>query len=344
MAPKTFFAASAALLLGVFAMTAPSDADAASKAQPVATASRIESDIASLSRGGAGAAGSVGVAAWRLDGSGPKVLVNADEAYPMASTFKVAVAGAVLARVDAGELKLDQMIAIDQDRMVPSEVIADRFIHPGVSLSVYNLLELMLTQSDNTATDYMVEAAGGAGAVTAWVRKQGVEGQRIDGDTAEIIGRFFGLDPKAPIAKAWAEKAKADPSLERAGGLPQTAFDSDPKDTSTPRAMADLLTRIFSGKALSPDSTRVIIGIMERCRTGAGRLRGLMPDNTVVAHKTGTIGGTVNDVGVLTLPDGGGQVVIAVFVKASDASEAARERAIAEIARSVRDFYLYQAR
>ena len=80
---------------------------------------------------------------------------------------------------------------------------------------------------------------------------------------------------------------------------------------------------------------------MERCRTGAGRLRGLLPPDTLVAHKTGTIGGTVNDVGVMTLPQNAGQVVIAVFIKGSDASEAVREKTIAQIGRAVRDYYLF---
>jgi beta-lactamase class A len=65
-----------------------------------------------------------------------------------------------------------------------------------------------------------------------------------------------------------------------------------------------------------------------------------LPAGTVVAHKTGTIGGTVNDVGVMTLPDGKRQIVIAVFIKESDKPLAERERVIAEIARSVRDYFL----
>jgi beta-lactamase class A len=308
-----------------------------------ARAAGLEADIRALAKQGAGSAGMVGVAAWRLDGQGARALVNADQAFPMASTFKVAVAGRVLERVDKGELRLDQMIALDPNRMVESEVIADRFIHPGVSLSVYNLLELMLTQSDNTATDYMVEAAGGPAAVTDWVRRQGVKDLRVDGDTDAIIRRFYGMGP-GPFPQALAEKAKADVNLEAESLKPNAAFDADPRDTTTPVAMAELLTRIFSGKALSPENTKIMIGIMERCRTGVPRLRALMPPGTQMADKTGTIGGTVNDVGVITLPDGAGSVVVAVYIKASDAAYEAREKTIAQIGRAVRDYYLYAAR
>lgn len=316
--------------------------NATTKAAPLASVTRLEADIKEMSKEGAGAAGTVGIAAWWLDGSGPRVSINADRLFPMASTFKVAVAGRVLERVDKGELKLDKMIAIDPNRMVESEVIADRFIHPGVSLSVYNLLELMLTQSDNTATDYMVEAAGGPAAVTDWVRRQHIKDLRVDGDTDEIIRRFYGMGP-GPFPQALAAKVKSDPNLDAESLKPNAAFDADPRDTTTPAAMAELLARIFKGKALSPKSTKIMIGIMERCRTGVTRLRAMMPPGTKVADKTGTIGGSVNDVGVIGLPNGAGSVVVAVYIKGSDAAYDAREKTIAQIGRAVRDYYLYTA-
>lgn len=297
----------------------------------------IEVDITELSRA---AGGVVGVAAWRLDGAGPRILVNGGERFPMASTFKIAVAGAVFAAVDAGRLKLDQMMTIDPAVYVPSDVIADRFIHPGVSLSVHNLLELMLTQSDNTATDVLMKLAGGSRAVTEWVEAQGVRGQRIDRDTAGLLRDFFGL-PAGPFQQALAAAVKINPTLTEKGAHPNPAFDDDPRDTSTPAAMAELLTWIFNGRALSSSSTAALVAIMQRCRTGDARLRGRLPAGTVVANKTGTIGGTVNDVGVITLPANAGQIVVVVFIKKSDMPIGKRELAIAEIARSVRDYHLF---
>lgn len=157
--------------------------------------------------------GTVGVAAWRIDGRGPRVLVNAEEPFPMASTFKVAVAGAILAKVDAGALALDRMLPVDPAMYVESEMIAETLLHPGVSLSVHNLLDLMLTRSDNTATDVLTAAAGGPEAVTAWVRKQGVNALRVDRDTAGILRDFFAL-PKGTFSEALAAARKADPKLD----------------------------------------------------------------------------------------------------------------------------------
>ena len=81
---------------------------------------------------------------------------------------------------------------------------------------------------------------------------------------------------------------------------------------------------------------------MRRCRTGDARLKGMLPLGSEVAHKTGTIGATTNDVGIVTLPDGAGHVAIAVFVKSSDKETSVRERVIAEVARAVHDYFLFQ--
>src|SRR5262249_29895558 len=117
------------------------------------------------------------------------------------------------------------------------------------------------------------------------------------------------------------------------------AFTSDPRDTATPRAVVGLLRRTYRSELLSRASACHFIPILESTTTGAARLKGLLPPDTVVAHKTGTTGteqgftaGT-NDVGVITLPRNAGKVAIAVFIKGSAAEMDARERAIAKIAR-----------
>jgi beta-lactamase class A len=306
-------------------------AHAATQAETQAEASALEARIAALAEL---SGGRMGVMAFNLDGGEP-VSLNPDEPFPMASTFKIAVAATVLARVDAGELALDDMIEIDPGSHVMSEVIADRFIHPGVALSVANLIELTITQSDNTATDVLTGLAGGPEAVTAWLSGQGIEGQRVDRDTAGLLRDFFDL-PAGPLRETLPAALAAQPDLLARGARPHDPFDTDPRDTSTPRAMAELLARIARGQALSEAGTDFLMGALGRTRTGAGRLKGLLPEGTPVAHKTGTIGGTVNDAGVITLPDGR-RIVVAAFVKQSDAPMAARERAIAEIARTLHD-------
>jgi beta-lactamase class A len=163
---------------------------------------------------------------------------------------------------------------------------------------------------------------------------------RVDRDTAGILRDFFKL-PNGTFSETLAAARKADPKIEERGSHPNPAFDNDPRDTSAPRAMADLLTKIFSGHALSPASAKVLMATMERCHTGDDRIRARLPAGTVVADKTGTLGGSVNDVGVITLPEGKGQLVIAFFIKKSDLPFAARERVIADLGRALYDYFLF---
>ena len=283
------------------------------------------------------AGGEVGVLARHLE-TGLTLSMNDNEVFPMASTFKIAVAGAVLSKVDQGVLTLDQLIAVDPKHLLSSEGIAEIFPFPGVSVSLHNLIESMLTRSDNTATNVLTELAGGPAAVTNWVRGLGVEGMRIDGDTNDIVGRFYGLSPADGPVGAQLEKAFAANSTIKASA----SFDDDARDTATPRSMVLLLSKIAAGHALSPGSTDVLLGSMERCTTGLKRLRGQLPTGTLVRDKTGTIGATANDVGILTLPNDRGRVVIAVYIKKSLKPLEERERVIAEIARSVYDYMLIE--
>jgi len=111
--------------------------------------------------------------------------------------------------------------------------------------------------------------------------------------------------------------------------------------------MAHLLRRIWEGEVLEAETTALLKTIMRDTRTGQGRLRGMLPDGTPVAHKTGTVGDVINDVGVIAfndvgviaLPDGRGEVVVAMFVKAKGGE--ARDRAIAQVARAVHDYFLF---
>jgi beta-lactamase class A len=301
---------------------------------------RLEREIARLS---ATSGGVTGATAIHIE-TDRRVSLNGGERFPMASSYKVPIAVQLLARVDKGEVKLDQMIELKSADLHPgSGTLADLFNKPGVALSVRNLLELMLLISDNSATDVCLRVAGGAGAVTSRMRSLGIEGINVSGSTAEMIATWLGA--KLPASEdQWTletfEKAvdALTPDERKAAAK---RFDQDPRNTSTPDGMADLLVKIHRKELHKADSAELLLDIMRRCRTGDARLKGLLPANTVVAHKTGTIGGTTNDVGILTLPDNAGHVALAVFVKSSEKEVPVRERVIAEIGRAVHDFFLF---
>jgi beta-lactamase class A len=117
-------------------------------------------------------------------------------------------------------------------------------------------------------------------------------------------------------------------------------FLKDPRDTTTPDAMVALLELLQSGKALSPASTQLLLDHMENCRTGPRRLKGELPKGVVVAHKTGTFTRVAtNDAGIVRLPGNGGNLVVAIYLKASPRPIPEQERAIALAARALYRYF-----
>jgi len=294
----------------------------------------------SLEQVSKGLAGRIGVAA-QLIGGTDVVTLNGDATFVMASTFKVALAATLLDRVDKGEIRLDQRIDITPDMLVAGGgVVTADLVHPGISLSVANLIEVMISESDNTATDICLRLAGGPAAVTARLRALGIEGQRVDRYVVEGIRDFYGLT--APGTKAVVEEATLqEPTFWLSPVEPNPDFESDPRDQTTPKAMLELLLAIDGAKALSAESRAFLLGAMSRTRTAPARIKGLLPKDTPVAHKSGSIGGVANDVGYVTLPDGR-RFAIAVFTSGSTTPLADRDRAIAEVSRTLYDYFLMQ--
>ena len=263
--------------------------------------------------------GTVGIAVRDLH-SGQSIGINNDTLFPMASTYKVAVAGKIFSLADAGALSLDEQLP-----------------RLGAPLSVTTLLELMLTRSDNEATDLLVARAGGPQAVNRWLQSVGIRGQRVDSNTAQLLAR-------AKVVTANGDEPAMEAALSArqrdARDLPNMAFAADPRDTSTPRAMNDLLYAIHQAKALKPGSSAALIAIMARCKTGKARLAGMLPPGTMIAHKTGTLNGLGNDAGIISLPDGR-MFAISVFVMKDRRGHVLRDRIMAEVARAAYDYFLF---
>ncbi|HUQ13227.1 MAG TPA: serine hydrolase [Novosphingobium sp.] len=257
----------------------------------------------------ADARGRIGVYAAEIGGS-RAVSLNADQAFPMASTVKIAIAATYLQGVDEGRLRLDSSYPL---RVGTGKTGQDGRIvtRPGMSLTAQSLIELSLTRSDNQATDALLHAVGGTAAVNRWLAQARIDGQRVDRDIATLLRD---------------DLEKNDPAL----GL-------DKRDSSTPAAMAHLLGALHRGEVLSAQSRAVLLGAMSRCQTGKTRIPALLPAGTLVAHKTGTLFSQTSDVGIIRLPDGR-SVALAVFVTGPE-SHALQGRQIASIARAVYDSF-----
>ncbi|MBE3145129.1 MAG: class A beta-lactamase [Planctomycetes bacterium] len=320
---------------------------------PAKSFRNLESQIARIA---ALAGGTVGAVALHLE-TGQKVSFNETIRFPMASTVKVPIAVRVLERVDRGELGLDDLIPITPYDIRPgSGILSSRFRIPGIQVSVRNLIELMLEISDNTASDLLLALAGGVQVVNKCLSVRGITGMSIDRSTLQLIADLegvrdipMGLDLK-PAQWSGIKKAIPAEQWRNASGT----FLLDARDTSTADAMVCLLAAIARGQMLSSQQTSLLLDIMAQCKTGANRLKGRLPSNTLVSHKTGFLPGSpdegtyrpraLNDVGIIKLPNGLGHIVIAVFIMKSHRLHQALDWVIARIARVAYDYFLKYAK
>jgi beta-lactamase class A len=285
--------------------------------------------------------GEMGFTAIHIE-TGRHIALRSSELYPMASAYKIPIAVQLLRLVDEGKEQLDHLIRVRPKDMRPGGVpLSDKFKFGESDVSVQVLLELMLTVSDNTASDLILRLAGGPQGVTARMRSLGIKDMSIDRSTIQHLFDMFGLP--LPPEREWAAGKHISVLTSVSTDKHRAAaerYGRDPRDTSTPDAMASLLVHIYQNNLLKPHTAELLLGFMRRCQTGNRRLKGLLPAGTEVAHKSGTAVGIINDVGVITLPNDAGHIAAVAFIKRAKSSIPACERSIAEVARNVYDYFL----
>jgi beta-lactamase class A len=249
--------------------------------------------------------------------SGRLTSSNGDHRFPLASVCKIPIAMNLLAQVDEGRRALDEEIEVLPGDVVRSvSPLAERW--PAEKrFRLREMVELMVAKSDNTAVETLYRVGGEGPALAARFRRWQVAGVRID-------------------------RSERQCAIDRHQSMRR--FLNDPRDTGTPNGTARLLARLFRGETLSKPSTGLLIDALKATTTFPGRLKGLLPPGTTVAHKTGTtetvsgLTAATNDSGVIFLPDGG-LLAVSVYIKASTRDAGARDRVIARIARAAFDHY-----
>ncbi|GAA3943451.1 class A beta-lactamase, subclass A2 [Chitinophaga oryziterrae] len=257
------------------------------------------------------AKGTVGVAIIHLE-SRDTFTLNGSLHYPMQSVYKMPLAIAVLHEVDKGKLSLDQKIHIRKEELLPTwSPIRKKYPEGNVDLPLREILGYTVSQSDNNGCDILFRLLGGTANVNKYIHSIGIDSIAIAA-TEEEMARTWNVQ-----FTNWAE----------------------------PGAILQLLDGIYKGKYLSKPSISVLKEMMEGTTTGPDRIRGILPENTVVAHKTGSSGtndkgvtAATNDAGVITLPNGK-HFAIVVFVCNATADEKRRDAVIAEITKVFWDHY-----
>jgi beta-lactamase class A len=288
--------------------------------------------------------GTMAVAARAIE-RGQSADFNASLPLPMQSVFKLPIAIAILDQADHGQTDLAKPIAVTAADLAPgASPIAVTVASDGHhTYRIRELLDLMIGQSDNTAADVLLGAAGGAPRIQEFLRDHGLNDIDVSLTEREMAAEYYGvpfpngaLDPLTAFESA--VRNQAPPERTAAAHT----FSADPRNTATAAGLAQLLAKLQTGALLSPASTALLLGIMTRSPVLPGRLKGLLPPTVSVAHKTGTSGSTdgvtaaTNDVGVITLPDHS-HLVIAVLIKDSNAPGPVRDSVIARVAKAAYD-------
>jgi len=229
---------------------------------------------------------------------GASVSHRPDERFPMASTFKLLAAAAVLQRVDRGRERLERRVRFTRKDLVAYSPVTEHHAG-GKGLTLHELCHAAITKSDNTAGNLLLAQIGGPAGLTAFARSLGDRLTRLDRIET-------GLNKATP---------------------------GDPRDTTTPRAMAGDLNQLVLGDALSPASRNQLGEWLLANSTGDARLRAGLPATWRVGDKTGTGDyGVTNDVAVVW-PPGGEPLIITAYFAESVASASDRNAVIAQVGR-----------
>lgn len=246
-------------LLCFFAAQIPVPAQEPSDPQAEELAAKLDRGLTDLAGGFDGV---VGVFARDL-ATGRTFALNADLVFPQASTIKIAILIELLRQAQAGELQLPERIAIPKAKMVPGSGTLQHFGDGTSQLSLRDLAVLMVVESDNTATNILIERVG-MERVNRMLRGHGL--------TQTLLAR---------------------PMFDMEG------FRAGRDNLSTPREMATLLERLWRGEILDPAHRDLALEILSYYKDSP--LRRGVPGRVRVANKPGWRTGVRADAGLVLI-------------------------------------------
>jgi beta-lactamase class A len=259
--------------------------------------------------------------------SGGEFYVKRGKRFLTASVFKVYLLADLYRRVNEGKFDLDATVQLeDADRSPGSGVL--QYLQPGVTLRLRDLAKLMMIISDNTATDILMRVLGKS-SVADTLEWLGLKNTRVAKSTKEHLCDMYQLEDEEAWTKflgirgihrggpsfkeefcrhvhriAGVQPISSYPLFEKLGiDKSSKAFtDFEDNDVTSPDDLVVVFEAFYSGKMFGERASEVM-DIMASCETGAGRIKSALPKHAVLAHKTGTVPGVVNDAGIVMVGD-----------------------------------------
>lgn len=223
-----------------------------------------------------------------------------DERFPMCSTFKVLASAAILKAAGSKLEALERRVRIEQADLVEYSPVTREHIG-GEGMTLGELCDAAITRSDNTAGNALLKNIGGPAGLTSFARSLGDDITRLDRTETEL----------------------------------NEAKPGDPRDTTTPNAMAANYRRLLLGDVLLPERRDQLRQWLIANKTGDTRLRAGLPQGWRVGDKTGAgENGTANDVAIVWPPKRS-PLIIAVYLTGASLDPNGRNDVIASVGREV---------
>ncbi|MCL5117163.1 MAG: class A beta-lactamase-related serine hydrolase [Firmicutes bacterium] len=232
--------------------------------------------------------------------TGDVAAVNEHTERPSASLIKVPIMAEIFRRVEEEHLNLDETLTLRAEDQVPgSGVLID--LTPGLRLPLRDLTTLMITVSDNTATNLLIDFVG-VDSVNALMRRLGLHHTALERRLERI-----------PVERPRANRT--------------SAYD-----------MTRLMELLARGELISVDVSRRMVRILERCQgpvsiasqASESDYIGALPD-VRVAHKTGSLSQASHDSGIVALSSG----IYVVTIMSQGAPESVLLKNIGRIGKDV---------
>ncbi len=245
-------------------------------------------------------------------GGGEEIALNADEPVVAASVFKIPVLLELMRQASAGSISLSERVTVtSEDRAFGPTGLS--VFQDDAEMSLRDLVVMMMTISDNTATDLVMDRVG-LDRINATLRELGLESTVLVGDCMDLLGTLpedLGLTIEETVAQL--PTLPSERLLQWRGLHPERTTRTTSRDATT-------LLRLIAHHQAAPADACIEIRRVMSLQFAPHRLRSGFPSPLLVWGKTGTLPGVYNEVGVVEYPDGSAYAV-AVFTRSSESNE-----------------------
>lgn len=236
--------------------------------------------------------------------------INGDKLYPMLSTVKFQIALVILKKIQKGELSMNQKLFVKKEELLEDTYSPFKKEYPNgnISITLEEAIQWMVSYSDNNLTDILLRLIEGPETVQNFINSK----------------NFIIKNNEEDMHKDW---------------------DSQFINQITPNEAVYLLKKFTNGKFLNKEYTKWLYNAMLNNQSGLNRLKKSLPQNTKIAHRTGTsftndegMTGAINDIGIIELSNNK-KIIIAVFVHNTYETFDNSEKIIAAISKATFDYY-----